>query len=104
MLRYSFDGEVAECYGVKEAILYEVLCELTCRFGEFGENPFNRRFGVRCSIKDLSQVFPYWSEKQIARILYSLIDQGAVIEAEHNRSKHDKKKWYSVNEEKLHGK
>ena len=53
------------------------------------------------SYKEWEGQFKFWSGKTIQRIIRSLEEQGYLLSANHNRSKQDKTKWYTINYEKL---
>lgn len=53
------------------------------------------------SYKEWERQFTFWSAKTIERTIRSLEEQGYVQSANHNRTRHDKTKWYSINYEKL---
>lgn len=53
------------------------------------------------SYKDWERQFTFWSGKTIERTIRSLEEQGYLQSANHNRSKQDKTKWYTINYEKL---
>lgn len=47
----------------------------------------------------LSELFPCWTEKQIRRLLDSLINQNVLIKGEYNTSSYDRTSWYSLVDE-----
>ena len=53
------------------------------------------------SYKDWELQFIFWSGKTVERTIRSLEDLGFLQSANHNRSKQDKTKWYTINYEKL---
>ncbi|MFZ0444030.1 MAG: conserved phage C-terminal domain-containing protein [Bacillus sp. (in: firmicutes)] len=53
------------------------------------------------SYKEWELQFTFWSGKTVERTIRSLEDQGYLQSANHNRSKQDKTKWYTINYEKL---
>ncbi|WP_338472718.1 conserved phage C-terminal domain-containing protein [Niallia sp. XMNu-256] len=53
------------------------------------------------SYKKWESQFTFWSGRTIERAIRSLEEQGLLLSANHNRSKQDKTKWYSINYEKL---
>ena len=53
------------------------------------------------SYKEWELQFTFWSGKTVERTIRSLEDQGYLQSANHNRTKQDKTKWYTINYEKL---
>jgi hypothetical protein len=40
--------------------------------------------------------FPFFNDRQISRLLNSLINQGALIESNFNKRRYDKTKWFTL--------
>ena len=51
------------------------------------------------SRKAFTEIFPYWTDKQIYRILQSLIEQGALLAGMFSEDKRDRTMWYSVTDD-----
>ena len=54
------------------------------------------RYWTYNSTKAFSELFPYWSEKQISRILTNLENNGAIITGNYNKIAYDRTKWYAL--------
>jgi hypothetical protein len=96
-MTYQFDPVHAENYGVDEAIMLHHLIFWIKRNHAEKRNLFEGKAWVYYSHKKLSEVFKFWSPKQVRRILKSLVAQGVVLESHHGEMKVDQTKWYSVN-------
>ena len=48
------------------------------------------------SIKAFEELFPFWSRRQIERILRNLENQGAIVTGNYNKSSYDRTKWYAL--------
>ena len=95
-MNHSFDIEIAEKYGVIEAVLYENFRHWLRQNYANGKNIRDGRPWTYNSVKAYAELFPYLSEKQIRRGIDSLVDQGAIIKGEYNKANYDKTSWYSV--------
>lgn len=49
----------------------------------------------------MERLFPWWSKRQIERIVKKLKDAGVVLTANYNRDSHDRTLFYSLDESKL---
>lgn len=56
-----------------------------------------QRFWVFYSRKKLTELFVFWTEKQIRRIIKNLEKKKAILSGCFNRKKYDKTKWYTLN-------
>lgn len=48
------------------------------------------------SSRALEEIFPYWSRRQMQRIVKSLMDAGVVKTENHNAAKNDRTLWYTI--------
>lgn len=101
MKSYSFYTADAERYGTDEAILL-----FNIRFW-IAHNQANEKHihDGKCwtynSQNAFSELFPFWSRRQIQRIIKNLKDSGAIIEGNFNKSNYDRTKWYALGDEKV---
>lgn len=95
------DGAVAARYGVEEAIFLDaVLFWYRTNRGD-DRNFFDGRWWTHNSVKAYEQVFPWWSGKQIRRIIERCKAQGALLSGEYNKDRRDRTAWYSPSDELL---
>jgi len=97
MSKYFFRKEVANAYGVNEAIILEMI---HFRIGKSNHNMDGRKWWYG-SVRHIASHFPFFTEKQVWRIMSSLEKQGALVVSNYNKKKYDRTKWYSVTEEAL---
>jgi hypothetical protein len=98
-MKYSFDLQLAIQFGVDEAIILNNIC-FWIEKNKANEMHFHDgRYWTYNSIKAFNELFPYWSTRQIERILKSLESQGAILTANYNKNGYDKTKWYAVSDE-----
>ena len=92
---YSFNAYHAKEYGVDEAImLHNILYWLQknkANKANFREGKY-WTYNSACAFTEL---FPFWNERKIARILSSLEKQGAIESGNFNRVSYDRTKWFS---------
>lgn len=94
-------GSVAIKYGVEEAILLDTIVFWARENKSRGENFKDDRWWTYNSIKGLAEIFPWWSQKQLRRILNSCIEQKALLVGNYNREKRDRTIWYSPSDDLL---
>lgn len=95
-MNHSFDIEIAEKYGVIEAVLYENFRHWLRHNYANGKNMRDGKPWTFNSVRAYADLFPYLSEKQIRRGIDSLVEQGALVKGEYNKANYDKTSWYSV--------
>ena len=47
-------------------------------------------------VEAFSELFPYWTKRQVERILNNLIKKGAIIKANYNEKAYDRTSWYAI--------
>lgn len=98
-MNHFFDVKVAEEYGVEQAIMIANFQYWITHNAANKKNFYKNKYWTYNSYKALSLIFPYWSEKQVRRILADLLEK-QVLEADcFNKMDYDKTKWYAfINE------
>ena len=97
---HFFNPELAECYGVPEAIMLNHLVYWISTNAMKGSNYYDGRYWTFNSIHNFTAYFPYWSENQISRVLKSLTDKKVLITGVYNKHSYDRTKWYAFHDEK----
>jgi len=92
MSKYYFNKEVAKKYGVNEAIVLEMIYFRLSKSNHINDGK-KWWFG---SVRHIQESFPFFTEKQIWRVMKSLEKQKAVIVGNYNKKKYDRTKWYSM--------
>ena len=95
-MEYSFNIEIAEKYGVNEAIMLNNFMFWIKKNIANGTNNFDDNWWTFNSARAFKDLFPFWSESQIRRILKSLIEKGILIEGNYNKVAYDRTKWYAI--------
>ena len=93
---YSFDEEVAKEVGVNAAIILDKFT-WWIRQNEANErNYHDGRYWTYNSTKALTSMFPFFSDKQIGRILKKLINDGYLMTGNYNKIAFDRTLWYAL--------
>ncbi len=92
-------GAVAIRYGIEESILLDTIMFWTRENRSRGENFRNGRWWTYNSVHGMAEIFPWWSEKQIRRIISSCKEQGAILIGNYNQDGRDRTVWYSPSDE-----
>lgn len=101
-MNHSFNTEYARKYGIEEAIVIENFIFWIKKNHANSENikeieidgVKEQRVFTYNSAKALAELFPYFSEKQIYRIMESLEKQSILIKAHFNSNNHNRITWY----------
>lgn len=94
-------GSVAVRYGLEEAIFLDSIVFWTRENKSKGANYQDGRWWTYNSIQGLKEMFPWWSGKQLRRIVNSCKDQGALLVANYNKEGRDRTAWYSPSDDLL---
>ncbi len=94
-------GPVALRYGLEEAIFLHAIVFWTRTNRSNDRNFRDGRWWTYNSVKGLTELFPWWSAKQIRRIINSCRDQGAILVANYNKDGRDRTIWYSPSDDLL---
>ena len=92
-------GEVAMRYGVEESILLHTIVYWVRENRSKGENFRDGRWWTYNSVRGLSEIFPWWTDKQVRRIVNSCVEQGALVVGNYNKDGRDRTVWYSPGDE-----
>ena len=98
---YSFDVDHAKAYGVKEAIMLRNLIFWIRHNRANRKNVHEGHTWTYNTLKAFAELFPFWTVKQIRRILDSLITQGVIVKGNHNARAYDRTCWYALADESL---
>jgi hypothetical protein len=95
---HTFNIEDAKKYGVDDAVLLANIRYWT----DYNEanclNFHDGRYWTYNSRSAFAELFPYWTEKQIRRIIENLLKCGAIVTGNYNKSSYDRTLWYAIKE------
>lgn len=98
---HFFDPEIAVQYGVNEAIFIQNL-RYWLQFNQANEKHFyDGRYWTYNSQKAFSQLFPYWSPRQVRHIVDKLKQEGVIEIGFWNEDKTDRTQWYTLRQDLL---
>ena len=95
------DGRVAAKYGVEAAIFLDALMFWWRTNRGDNRNFYDGRWWSHNSIKAYEQIFPWWSAKQIRRIIDGAKEKGAVLSGNYNKDRRDRTFWYTPSDDLL---
>lgn len=100
-LEHSFNVEIAEQYGVYDAIILKNILFWVMKNKENGKHCHDGKYWTYNSVSAFSKLFPYLSEKQIRSILGRLEKNGLIVSGNYNKSAYDRTKWYALTDKAL---
>lgn len=98
-MKFDFDPLIAKEVGVECAIMLSNItwwCK-TNAANKRKENFHEWRYWTFNSVKAWSELFPFWTQKQVRRILETLEKSGHILVGEFNDQWYDRTKWYCPN-------
>ncbi|WP_196595722.1 DnaD domain protein [Pectinatus frisingensis] len=93
---YSFNKEIACQLGIEKAIMLQNIHFWIIKNVANETNYFDGNYWTYNTIKAFSGLFPFWTEKQIRRILFQLEEDGYILTGNYNKSSYDRTKWYAL--------
>ena len=94
-------GHVAKVFGLEEAIFLDSIVHWYRENRANNINFEDGRWWTYNSATAWADVFPWWTPKQIRRIITSCREQGAIVAGCYNKDKRDCSLWYSPTEKLL---
>ena len=100
---YYFEVKIAMKVGVREAIVFNHIGYWVLRNGYRKSKAHFRdgRYWTYLSYHDLSETFPFWTERQLRTIIESLVNSGLIIKGGYGRKLYYRANWYTVPEKYL---
>lgn len=98
-MNHSFNVEVAEQYGIEEAIILENLYFWCAKNAANQKHIKNGKVWTYNSVRAFNELFPYMTEAKIYRVLKHLEEEGLVEIGCFNINGYDRTKWYTVTNE-----
>ena len=103
MKKHSFSVELAEKYGIVEALMLDYFYFWVQNNQKKSEEAkfHDGRYWVYSSVRKLAEAHPYISHGKLQRALQHLKDEGAVLTGQFNKMGWDKTIWYTLSDEIL---
>jgi hypothetical protein len=92
-MNHSFSVEAAKKIGVEEAIIAETIRFWLIKNSSNQEGMHDGRYWTYNSASAWTEIYPYWSRRQIYRILHSLREKGIILVDQ--RGGTDRRMWIS---------
>ena len=100
-MEFIINAKEAMKYGVDEALMINNFRYWIAKNKVNEKHFYDGRYWTYNSHKALSELMPFWSEKQIRRILDSLIKQNVIMKGNYNKMFYDRTSWYAFVDEDL---
>ncbi len=94
-----FPVELAVKYGQEEAVILNSLIYWIKKNKENNRHFYEGRTWTYNSGEAFGRQFPFWSRRQIERIMKSLITKNAIIKGNYNENPYDHTLWYALQDE-----
>lgn len=98
---YSFNAEIAKEYGVNEAVFIHNIYWWIRKNEANGRHYYDGRNWTYNSMKAFSELFPFWTQRQIRHIINKLQANGAIHIGNYNQAGFDRTNWYALDESVL---
>lgn len=101
-MQHHFNIDHAKKYGVNEAILINNFAFWIVKNKANDRHIHDGRTWTYNSMKAMTLIFPYWTEKQIRRVVCNLVDANILMTSNFNENPHNRTLWYAfVDEEQF---
>ena len=100
-MNFHFDGAVAEMYGVDGAVFISRLQFWIEKNAANDRHYHAGRYWTYNSLRAMEKLFPFWSRRQIERIVKNLKEKGVLLTANYARDSYDRTLFYALDESKL---
>ena len=97
-LPHCFEVELAEKYGILEAILLNYFWHWIKKNEANNTHFHDGRYWTYNSVKAFCELFPYASTKMIRNALSKLVNEGLLMTGNYNKLPFDQTKWYAFTE------
>ena len=97
-MEHHFNVIIATKYGVDAAVLIHNLHFWITKNKANNKHFHNGRYWTYNSISAFENLFPYWTKRQLERILNGLVEKGVLYKDNFNENKYDRTTWYALHE------
>lgn len=101
---YSFSVELAIKYGVNAAIMLKNLMFWIEKNMANKKHFYDGKYWTYNSVRAFQLLFPFWTDKQIRRILDNLVEKKVIAKGNYNKIGYDRTLWYTIIDEAIKGK
>ena len=94
-MTHTFDVDIAKEYGVDIAIVVNNIAFWLQKNKANGKHIHDGKVWTYNTTKAFTELFPYWTDNQIRRILGNMQKAGIIEVGNHNATAYDRTKWYT---------
>jgi hypothetical protein len=95
-MNHAFNIDIAKKYDVNQAIMIENLAFWIKKNKANKKNFKEGYYWTYNSKKAFTELFPYWTERQIGTIFEKLIKNKIILSKQFNKDKWDRTNWYTI--------
>ena len=100
-MQHSFDIDVATKYGIEIAVFLKNLSFWTA-YNKANNKHFHQgRHWSYNSLDAFTKLFPYWSKRQVEKLINKLIKLELIVKGNFNDNSYDRTCWYSLTDKGL---
>ena len=100
-MEFQFKAELAQQYGVEGAVFLHGMAFWVEKNRRSGRHFHQGRYWSYDTRRALEQRFPFWTRRQLDRIIANLKDAGALLSGNFSRDKTDRTCWYALSDRVL---
>ena len=100
-MTYQFDTQCAVDVGVERAVLIWNIGFWVAKNKANDVNKHDDRYWTYNSGSAFADMFPFWSQRKIERMLKSLCDEGWLLAGNYNQMAYDRTKWYTISDKSI---
>lgn len=95
-MQHQFNIFIAQKYGVDEAIMVHNIYYWVFKNEANNKNYHDGHYWTYNTLNALTQLFPYWTRRQIERILINAEQKGILMKGNFNKHGYDRTGWYTT--------
>lgn len=95
-MEFHFNAELAKQYGVDGAIFLHCMAFWVAKNRANGRHYHEGRYWTYNTLEALSKLFPFWSRRQLERIINGLKEAGALLAGNFSEDRTDRTRWYAL--------
>ncbi len=97
-MQYQFDVTVAERYSLEEAVFVHRIYHWVMHNAANERNFADGQYWTHDSAQALAKLFPFWTARQIQRIVQKCREHGLILTRQLSNNPTDRTLWYTVTE------
>lgn len=96
MTEYHFNADLAQRHGVNGAIFLHAMAFWVAKNQANGRHFHEGRTWTYNTLDALTKLFPFWTRRQVERIVAKLKEEGALLTGNFSQDKTDRTVWYAL--------